>query len=164
MAKPLITEEEISALSIINGNLDVDRYISELDDVQRRIINEDLGDDLYEKICEDYSVNTLTGIYLVIYDKYIKWMLIYKAMEQYISLGGVNIANNGITRPSSENNAPLFESEIGKLSHKFKIRYEGYKDNLYKYLESNQLSIPEWKNNGYNNYNDLGGFLVRKRR
>lgn len=165
MAKPLIKEKDIPLKTIVNGNLDVNRYISELDDVQRRFIRKDLStDELYQKLCNDYYNNTLTGQYATIYNDYIKWMLIYKAVEQYIEVGGVAIANNGITRPSSENNAPLFESEIGKLSYKYKMKYEDYKRDFLAYMQTNGKLVPEWDGNkgGYSGYNDLGGFLIRK--
>lgn len=164
MAKPLLKEKDIPVNSIVNGNLDVNRYISELDDAQRRFIRKDLStDELYQKLCNDYYNNTLTGYYETIYKDYIKWMLIYKALEQYIEVGGVSIANNGITRPSSENNAPLFESEIGKLSYKYKVKYEDYKRDFLIYMQENGKFVPEWDGNkGYNRYNDLGGFLIRK--
>lgn len=164
MAKPLLKEKDIPLKTIVNGNLDVNRYISELDDAQRRIIAYDLGSDLYIKLSNDYFNNTLTGLYATIYNDYIKWMLIYKAVEQYIEVGGVAIANNGITRPSSENNAPLFESEIGKLAYKYKVKYEDYKRLFLKFMEVNGKNVPEWNNNdnGYKGFNDLGGFLLRK--
>ena len=164
MAKPLLKEKDIPVNSIVNGNLDVNRYISELDDAQRRFIRKDLStDELYQKLCNDYYNNTLTGYYETIYKDYIKWMLIYKALEQYIEVGGVSIANNGITRPSSENNAPLFESEIGKLSYKYKVKYEDYKRDFLIYMQDNGKFIAEWDGNkGYDRYNDLGGFLIRK--
>lgn len=164
MAKPLIKEKDLSKYTIISGNLDVNKYISELDDAQRIYIRKDLrNDNLYDKLCNDYNDNTLTGLYKIIYDDYIRWMLIYKAMELYIEVGGVNIGNNGITRPSSENNAPLFDSEIGKLAQKYKMRYQEYKNDFFNFMLNNGKDIPEWDSN-YNNskYNNLGGFLVRK--
>ena len=70
--------------SIIDGNVDVDKYIGFLKIAQQIHIRNYLGTDLYNKISTDIINDELEGNYLTLVNSYIQPMLIHFAMVDYL--------------------------------------------------------------------------------
>lgn len=161
MNKLLIEEKDIIEASIVSGNLDMTRFRSEVFDAQRRFIKKDLGEDLYIKFLELFPHNLPSEpLYNYIYREYIFWMLLYKGMELYIEVGGLNIANNGITRSHSENNISLTSIEIAELATRYARRYEETRNDFFKYMNDNKDKYTEWKDTT-SKINNFGGILLK---
>ena len=52
----------------MGGNVGIDKYVYLIDIVQKTVLEPVLGTKLYKKIQEDYNNNSLTGLYLQMYD------------------------------------------------------------------------------------------------
>jgi len=73
----LIKQEELTRNTLIGGNVDVDRYLQAIKACQNLLIKPILGATLYDKIVTDYENNSLSGLYLEMFDDYIKEMIIH---------------------------------------------------------------------------------------
>ena len=71
--------------SIIDGNVDIDRFIGFLKIAQQIHIRNYLGTDLYNKISADIVAGSLSGDYLSLVNDYVQPMLIHFAMVDYLS-------------------------------------------------------------------------------
>jgi len=72
MATYLITSEEIRLNTPMGGNVDSDKFINFITDVQVMILEPVLGTKLYDKIITDFNANSLADVYLQMFDDYIK--------------------------------------------------------------------------------------------
>ena len=70
--------------SIIDGNVDIDRFIGFLKIAQQIHIRNYLGTDLYNKISADIVAGSLSGDYLSLVNDYVQPMLIHFAMVDYL--------------------------------------------------------------------------------
>ena len=107
-----LTENDIPALTSFAGNIDTDALKPFIVIAQTNDILPILGLDLYNKINTDIENNTLEGIYLEFYDKYIIFMLAYFSCSHYIAINTSQISQNGIIKPEQRTDL----SEINRLS------------------------------------------------
>ena len=77
---------DIKRNTIIDGNVDVDKFIQFIKIAQQIHVRNYLGSDLYNKISSDIIADTLTGDYLSLVNTYIQPMLIHFAMVDYYHL------------------------------------------------------------------------------
>jgi hypothetical protein len=107
-----LTENDIPALTSFAGNIDTDALKPFIVIAQTNDILPILGVDLYNKINTDIENNTLSGIYLEFYDKYIIFMLAYFSCSHYIAINTSQISQNGIIKPEQRTDL----NEINRLS------------------------------------------------
>ena len=107
-----LTENDIPALTSFAGNIDTDALKPFIVIAQTNDILPILGVDLYNKINIDIENNTLSGVYLEFYDKYIIFMLAYFSCSHYIAINTSQISQNGIIKPEQRTDL----SEINRLS------------------------------------------------
>ena len=77
----LITTTDIKRNSIIDGNVDVDKFIQYLKIAQDIHIQQYLGTDLLQALQTKIEGGTLTGDYLNLLTTYVKPMLIHWALS-----------------------------------------------------------------------------------
>ena len=107
-----LTENDIPALTSFAGNIDTDALKPFIVIAQTNDILPILGVDLYKKINLDIENETLSGIYLEFYDKYIIFMLAYFSCSHYIAINTSQISQNGIIKPDQRTDL----NEINRLS------------------------------------------------
>ena len=107
-----LTENDIPALTSFAGNIDTDALKPFIVIAQTNDILPILGVNLYNKINTDIENNTLSGVYLEFYDKYIIFMLAYFSCSHYIAINTSQISQNGIIKPDQRTDL----SEINRLS------------------------------------------------
>jgi len=66
-----ITPEEIASTTLLGGNVDPQKYLFCIANVQLTTIEPLLGSELYDKIYADAENNVLAGDYLTLYENYI---------------------------------------------------------------------------------------------
>ncbi len=86
-----ITRTDLVRNSILDGNVDTDKFIQFIKIAQEIHIKNYLGTDLYNKISNDILANNLTGDYLELVNSYIQPMLIHFAMVDYLPFASVTI-------------------------------------------------------------------------
>ena len=107
-----LTENDIPALTSFAGNIDTDALKPFIVIAQTNDILPILGVDLYSKINLDIENDTLSGVYLEFYDKYIIFMLAYFSCSHYIAINTSQISQNGIIKPEQRTEL----NEITRLS------------------------------------------------
>lgn len=74
--KAIIRQSDIVKYTPIGGNVDIDKFLPCVLDAQITDLEPLLGESLYDKIATDYENNDLAGLYLTLYDDYIKPLFI----------------------------------------------------------------------------------------
>jgi hypothetical protein len=134
-----LTENDIPALTSFAGNIDTDALKPFIVIAQTNDILPILGVDLYNKINTDIENETLSGIYLEFYDKYIIFMLAYFSCSHYIAINTSQISQNGIIKPEQRTDL----NEITRLS----ALYNQLGNNVFlQFKEFVKLNpVPEYK-------------------
>ena len=148
MAKALfISTKDIKRYSIMNGNVDNDKFIQYIEIAQEIHIQNYLGTDLFEKIQADIIAGTLTGDYLSLVNVHIKPMLIHWAMVEYLPFAAYTIANKGVFKHSSENAENVSKDEVDYLVEKERDLAQYYTDRFISYMSFNNTLFPEYRSN-----------------
>lgn len=162
----LLKNNDITKNTIIGGNVDVDRYVPAIKAAQNTFIRSVLGKYLYIKICADFEANTLSGIYLEMFDDYIKEMVIHSSAEIYLSSGAYMVANNGITKTKTDSSETVSKEELDYLVQASRKLYNSYERDFLLFMKENGNSVPEWNISTCNNASrtriNVGGWSLRK--
>jgi len=113
-----ITRTDLVRNSILDGNVDTDKFIHFVKIAQEIHVRNYLGTDLYNKISADIIADTLSGDYLTLVTTYVQPMLIHFAMVDYLPFAAYQVKNNGVYKHTSENAETVNKSEIDYLVSK----------------------------------------------
>ena len=83
-----ISRTDLVRNSIIDSNVDTDKFIFFIRLAQEIHVRNYLGSDLYNRISNDIINDTLTGDYLTLVNTYVQPMLIHFAMVDYLPFAG----------------------------------------------------------------------------
>jgi hypothetical protein len=148
MAKALfITNKDLKRFSVLDGNVDADKFIQYIDIAQDIHIQNYLGTDLYEKLQADIIADTLTGNYLTLVNTYVKPMLIHWAMVEYLPFAAYTVANKGIYKHTAENSDSVTKNEVDYLSEKERDIAQHYTRRFIDYMCYNSTLFPEYSSN-----------------
>ena len=145
-----VKREDIVRNTILDGNVDTDKFIQFIKIAQEIHIRNYLGTDLYNKISADIIAGTLSGNYLSLVTTYVQPMLIHYAMVDYLPFASFSIKNGGVYKHSSENSEIASKEEIDYLVQKERDIAEYYTRRFIDYMSFNQSLFPEY----YSNSND----------
>jgi hypothetical protein len=145
-----IKREDLVRNSILDGNVDTDKFIQYIKIAQEIHIRNYLGTDLYNKISADIIAGTLSGDYLELTNTYIQPMLIHYAMVDYLPFAAYQIKNGGVFKHRSENGDAATKEEVDYLVQRERDIAEYYTRRFIDYMSFNQESFPEY----YTNSND----------
>ena len=137
--KAIIRSTDIAKYTPIGGNVDIDKFLPCVLDAQITDLEPLLGENLYNKIAADYESDTLTGLYLTLYNNYIMQFLIHAAAKNYFLIGAYQINNGGITKHTSENSEGISKSEIDYLYTNQRSKCEVYAQRMKKWLIRNYI-------------------------
>lgn len=151
----LLNDDSMSRLSIMSGNVDIDKITPSIFAAQITKIRRILTPDLYNKIVSDFSGNTLSGQYLIIYDEFVVDMLTYFSLCDFITVGGFSITQSGIGKNVPDNVEPLDSEDTARLSEHYDELGYAIERLFDEYIKDNP--IPEYKiedeNKGSNGLN-----------
>ncbi len=142
-----ISRTDLVKNTIIDGNVDTDKFIQFIKIAQEIHITNYLGSKLYDKISADIVADTLTGDYLSLVKNYIQPMLIHFAMVEYLPFASFQIKNGGVFKHSSESSESVSKSEIEFLIQKQRDFSEYYTRRFVDYICFNSAKFPEYLNN-----------------
>jgi len=142
-----ISRTDLVKNTIIDGNVDTDKFIQFIKIAQEIHITNYLGSKLYDKISTDIVANTLTGDYLTLVSDFIQPMLIHFAMVEYLPFASFQIKNGGVFKHSSESSESVSKSEIEFLIQKQRDFSEYYTRRFVDYICFNSAKFPEYLNN-----------------
>lgn len=138
----LIKPEEITQFTPLGGNVDIDKYLPVVFDVQITVIEPLLGTVLYEKIKTDFENDALTGLYLTLYTNYLKPILRHQCFSEYVEIGSYIVSNSGIFKHNPQNAEVVTKDEVQYLAQTQRTKAQMYIDRAEKWLCKNQ--IPEY--------------------
>jgi hypothetical protein len=142
-----ISRTDLVKNSIIDGNVDTDKFIQFIKISQEIHIQNYLGSKLYDKISADIVAGTLAGDYLALVTDYLQPMLIHYAMMDYLPFAAYQVKNGGVFKHSSENAETVSKDEIDFLSQKQRDFAEYYTRRFIDYICFNSTKFPEYNNN-----------------
>lgn len=139
-----ITPTDLKQNSLLDGNVDTDKFIQFIKIAQQIHIQNYLGTKLYDKISQDIIDDTLTGDYLTLVRDYVKDMLIHYAMVDYLPFSAYQVANGGVFKHTSENSESVTKSEVDTLVEKHRQFAQFYTRRFIDYMTFNNNLFPEY--------------------
>jgi hypothetical protein len=134
-----IRPQEITSSTILSGNIDIDKYNFVILDVQLTVVEPLLGTELYDKITTDLENNALTGLYLTLFNDYVKPIVKHQTVAQYIEIASYMVDNGGIYKHTAENKEIVSKEEVQYLSQKSKALAQTYIKRFDKWICKNTL-------------------------
>lgn len=123
----LITSSQVKKKTTIGGNVDPDKFMPLVDDIEFSVLENVLGTKLYNKIVKDYNngtPNNLEDDYLVLYNDYIVDILCFLVYADFLRDNIVLGQNSGIYTHTPEDATP---ANISDVEYKAK-RYQSKAD------------------------------------
>tara|TARA_R110001606_G_scaffold62989_2_gene146312 strand:+ start:2729 stop:3229 length:501 start_codon:yes stop_codon:yes gene_type:complete len=142
-----ITPTDLKRNSLVDGNVDTDKFIQFIKIAQQIHIQNYLGTALYDRISADVIAGTLTGNYLFLVNEYIKDMLIHFAMVDYLPFAAYQVANGGVFKHISENSESVTKNEVDTLIDKHRNFAQFYTRRFIDYICFNNNLFPEYNAN-----------------
>ena len=142
-----ISRTDLVKNSILDGNVDTDKFIQFVKISQEIHIQNYLGTKLYNRISNDIISNSLSGDYLSLVNDYLQPMLIHYAMMDYLPFAAYQIKNGGVFKHNSENSETVSKDEIDFLTKKQRDFAEYYTRRFIDYICFNSTKFPEYNNN-----------------
>jgi len=142
-----ISRTDLVKNTIIDGNVDTDKFIQFISIAQDIHIQNYLGTKLYEKIENDIINDTLTGDYLKLVTDYIQPMLIHYAMVDYLPFAAYQVKNGGVFKHNSENAETVSKDEVDFLIQKERDFAEYYTRRFVDYICFDNTKFPEYTEN-----------------
>jgi len=157
----LLKTDDITNATPLGGNVDIDRLVPAIKTAQDTNIRAIIGDALYQKIQSEFESGTLTGNYAILYNNYLKGMIIHLSTAYYLTYGAYVFGNKGAYKPSSENSTGLSKEEVDYVVKSQEKRYKDYKKQFYRWIKT--VSIPEYVHNiTVKNNKKIGGWILSK--
>ena len=147
MTALFITRTDLVRNSILDGNVDTDKFIHFIKIAQEIHVRNYLGTDLYNKISADIIADTLSGDYLTLVTTYVQPMLIHFAMVDYLPFAAYQVKNGGIFKHTSENATSVDKKEVDYLVAKEREIADYYTRRFVDYMSFNQNLFPEYRSN-----------------
>jgi len=142
-----ISRTDLVRNSIIDGNVDTDKFIQFIKIAQEIHVRNYLGSDLYNRISTDIINDTLTGDYLTLVNTYVQPMLIHFAMVDYLPFAAYQLKNGGVLKHNSENSETVAKEEIDYLVNKEREFADYYTRRFIDFMCFNQEKYPEYNSN-----------------
>lgn len=163
--KILLANNDITKFSIIGGSVDIDRYLPSIRNCQLTRIRPLLGNDLYTKICDDFQAGTLAGLYLELYDDYVKDLVVNGSAALFIESGAYQVTNDGITKMKTETSETISKTECDYLVNAYEKLYQSFEVQYQKWININGSNIPEYvttpQENSSKKVINIGGWVLR---
>jgi hypothetical protein len=146
-----INRTDLVRNSILDGNVDTDKFIQFVKISQQINIQNYLGTELYNKFTTiigngDIDTNQYVN-YKMLLNEYIQPMLIWYAQVDYIPFAAYQIKNGGVYKHSSENAETVSKSEVDYLVEKARTYADWYSRRFIDYMAFNQELFPEYTSN-----------------
>ena len=143
-----ITRNDLVKNTILNGNVDTDKFVQFIKIAQQMHIQNYLGTRLYDKISSDITAGTLEGDYLELVNEYVQPMLIHYAMVDYLPFSAYEVRNNGFLKHRSETADTPTKDEVDYLAQKHRGFAEFYTRRFIDYMSFNApTKFPEYNEN-----------------
>jgi hypothetical protein len=135
-----IQPEEITSTTVLGGNVDIDKYVFCIANVQLTVIEPLLGSILYDKIIADIEADTLSGKYLELFNNFVKPITKNSAIAEFITIASYMLTNGGLYKHSPENSEVVDQREAQFLAKKYSDFSQMYITRFNKWICKNPLT------------------------
>lgn len=135
-----ISKTEMTNTTILGGNVDFDKYSFCVLDTQLRVLEPLLGTELYEKIKTDLETETLSGLYLELFNDYIKPITKFASVANYLEIGSYLVDNGGIYKHTADNKENVERNEVMSLVQKYNGMADMFIGRFQKWICKNHLT------------------------
>jgi len=142
-----ISRDDIIKFTVLNGNIDTDKFIQFIKIAQDIHIQNYLGTRLFNRLNDDIVNDDLTQPYSDLLSTYIKPMLIHWAMVEFLPYAAYTVANKGVFKHNSENSSNVEKNEIDFLIAKERDVAQSYTNRFIDFMCFNQVDFPEYNAN-----------------
>ena len=144
-----INRTDLVRNSILDGNVDTDKFIQFIKLSQEIDVQQILGTNMYNGLSTaipniDLPANARWKTLL---DDYIVSMLIWYAQSNYMPFAAYQIKNGGVFKHTSENAQSVDKNEIDFLVEKARTNAEWYSRRFIDFMSFNQTTYPEYTSN-----------------
>ena len=136
--------------SILDGNVDTDKFIFFIKTAQEIHIQNYLSTQMYDAL----TAAIVAGIDLpanarwkTLLDEYVVPMLIWFTQVDYIPFASYQIRNGGMFKHRSENADTVSKDEVDYLVEKARTNAEWYSRRFIDFMAFNQTTYPEYTSN-----------------
>jgi len=134
-----ITKTEMTNTTILGGNVDFDKYSFCVLDTQLRVLEPLLGTELYEKIKTDLEDETLSGLYLEMFNDYVKPITKFASVANYLEIASYMVDNGGIYKHVTDNKQVVEKNEVMSLVQKYNGMTDMFIIRFQKWICNNNL-------------------------
>ena len=145
-----INRTDLVRNSIIDGNVDTDKFIQFIKIAQQIDIQQIIGTNMYTGLTDAIvaGINEPANArWKTILDDFIVEMLIWYAQANYIPFAAYQIKNGGVYKHTSENAQTVDKNEVDFLVEKARTNAEWYSRRFIDFMSFNQATYPEYTNN-----------------
>ena len=135
-----VTPQECASNTILSGNIDLDKFVFCIANVQLTTIEPLLGTELYDKIISDIEGVGLAGSYLELYENFVKPITKNESVAQFIEIASYLVDNGGIYKHSAEGKEIVSKDEAQFLANKYKSLAQMYVQRFNKWICKNPLT------------------------
>jgi hypothetical protein len=111
-----VSPSTLKSTTIIGGNVDNDKIVYIISDVQNTTILPMLGQELYDVIYAGAEADTLTGLYLELYTKFVQPITKFQTVANYVLISNYMVDNGGSVIHNGETSTPMNSDELNILS------------------------------------------------
>ena len=134
-------------MTILDGNVDTDKFINYIKIAQEIHIQNYLGTKLYERLQNGIINNDLNANEITLLNNYVQDALIHYASAEYLPFAAYTVGNGGVFKSAPENSVNVDKSEVDSLVQSERSYAQYYTDRLIKYLCNNNTLFPEYTQN-----------------
>ena len=145
-----INRTDLVRNSILDGNVDTDKFIFFIKTAQEIHIQNYLSTKMYDAL----TAAIVAGIDLpanarwkTLLDEYVVPMLIWFTQVDYIPFASYQIRNGGMFKHRSENADTVSKEEVDYLVEKARTNAEWYSRRFIDFMAFNQTTYPEYTSN-----------------
>ena len=131
---------EITKTTVLGGNVDIDKYQFCVINAQISVIEPLLGTLLYDKIIADVTAATITGLYLTLYNEFIKPITKNEALAEYVEIASYTLNNGGIFKHAPQDAEIVDKDEAQYLASKYHALAQMYIQRFEKWICKNPLT------------------------
>jgi hypothetical protein len=148
----LISSEEIRLNTPMGGNVDSDKFVNFITDVQVMVLENLLGTKLFDKIIEEFEADTLHGLYLQMFTDYIKPVLWHSVFAEYVKIGSIIVGNGGMYKHVAQDAEVASLDDINFIAKNAQSKADTYIDRLIRFLCDKSSEIVEYTSVQDNDY------------
>jgi len=152
-----INRTDLVRNSILDGNVDTDKFIQFVKVAQEIDIQNYTGTDLYNKVSDLITQGTIDDPanvkYKTLLNTYLQPMLIWYAQVYYYPFAAYQIKNGGVFKHRSETADTVSKNEVDYLVDKAREFAEYYTRRFIDFMSFNQTNYPEYTSNSNDDIN-----------